>query len=120
MGTTFTVAVGVGIVVVFSLTKLYTQVIANVRSFRMIEELVHEDLIGTVVSAPSGPRCSTSTTCRSPSTACPQQVSSLLLLSFSFIYVMSWVYVILFSEALFFVSWSAGCRPSRSTTPTTS
>ncbi|MEZ5978974.1 MAG: hypothetical protein R3F34_12225 [Planctomycetota bacterium] len=42
-----------------------------------------------------------------PSTVCPLRVSSLLM-SFAFIYVMSWVYVVLFSEAIFFVSWSAG------------
>jgi len=106
MGATLTVGVGVGIVVVFSLTKLYTQVIANVHSFRMIEELVHEDLLsrrfrkfwGKVLHFEELPE---------PETACPRYVSSLLL-SFSFIYLMSWVYVILFSEALFFVCWSAG------------
>ena len=42
-----------------------------------------------------------------PHTICPRRVSSLAL-SFSFIYIMSWIYVVLFSEALFFVSWSAG------------
>ena len=33
---------------------------------------------------------------------------SSLLFAFTFLYVMSWVYLVLFSEALFFVSWSAG------------
>ena len=42
-----------------------------------------------------------------PPTACPVRVSSMLV-AFSFIYVMSWIYVLLFCEALFFVSWSAG------------
>ena len=78
----------------------------NVRSFRMIEQLVHEELLrgrvrtffGKLLHFEELPQ---------PASACPERVSSLLL-SFSFIYVMSWVYVILFSEALFFVSWSAG------------
>ena len=106
MGTTLTVGVGLGIVVVFSLTKLYTQVIANVASFRQIEIIVYEDLLprrfrafwNKLVHLEDLP---------SPDSSCPERVSSLLL-SFSFIYVMSWIYVILFSEALFFVSWSAG------------
>jgi len=44
MGTLITISVGLGIVVAFSVTKLYTQVIANVYSFRIIEDLVHADL----------------------------------------------------------------------------
>lgn len=106
MGATLTIGVGVGIVVVFSATKLYTQVIANVHSFRIIEDLVHGELrrreyklfwkkLLTLQDQPV------------PVSTCPERVSSMLL-SFSFIYVMSWVYVLLFSEALFFVSWSAG------------
>lgn len=106
MGTTVTVGVGVGIVVVFSLTKLYTQVIANVRSFRLIEDLVHGDLRHgrlrsfwtKILNFQDLPE---------PPAACPLRVSSLVF-SFSFIYLMSWIYVVLFSEALFFVSWSAG------------
>ena len=106
MGAAVTITVGVGIVLVFSLTKLYTQIIANIYSFRMIEDLVHGDLrrrefrsffskIGRLEDQPN------------PQTSCPQHVSSLIL-SFCLIYVMSWIYVVLFSEALFFVSWSAG------------
>jgi len=106
MGTTVTVGLGLGIVIVFSLTKLYTQVIANVRSFRMIEDLVHGDLLrghlrefwSKILHFEDLPQ---------PDSACPVRVSSLMM-SFSFIYLMSWVYLALFSEALFFVSWSAG------------
>jgi hypothetical protein len=106
MGTLFTVGVGLGIVVVFSITKLYTQIISNVYSFRIIEDLVHGDLregryrdfFRKLFHFEDQPL---------PDTCCPARVSSLLY-SFSFLYVMSWIYVVLFSEALFFVSWSAG------------
>ncbi len=106
MGTTVTVGVGVGIVVVFSLTKLYTQVIANVRSFRLIEELVHGDLRHGRLRA-FWTKILNFQDLPEPPAACPLRVSSLVF-SFSFIYLMSWIYVVLFSEALFFVSWSAG------------
>jgi len=106
MGATFTISIGLSIVLVFSLTKLYTQIIANVYSFRMIEDLFYSKLVrgkwkafsSAVLSLEDQPL---------PSTVCPRRVSSLVL-SFSFIYTMSWIYVALFSEALFFVSWSAG------------
>jgi hypothetical protein len=35
-------------------------------------------------------------------------IHSFAILGLSFIYFMSWIYVILFSEALFFLSWSSG------------
>lgn len=106
MGTLLTIGVGVGIVFVYSFTKLYTQIIANVHSFRIIEDLVFSDLkekrykdfLSKIVHFEEQPQ---------PSTTCPKRVTSLLL-SFVFIYIMSWIYVVLFSEALFFVSWSAG------------
>lgn len=106
MGAMFTIGVGLGIVIVFSLTKLYTQVIANIYSFRIIEDLFFrkflrgqwKDFFMATLSLQDQPL---------PETKCPKRVSSLML-SFSFIYIMSWIYVILFSEALFFVSWSAG------------
>ena len=44
MGTLLTVMLGTAIVVVFALTKLYTQIISNIYSFRIIEELLYEDL----------------------------------------------------------------------------
>lgn len=106
MGTLVTVGVGLGIVFVFSATKLYTQIIANIYSFRIIEDLVHDDLrhgryrefCAKILHFEDQPL---------PASTCPRRISSLLI-SFSFMYVMSWVYVVLFSEALFFVSWSAG------------
>lgn len=106
MGTTLTVGVGVGIVIVFSVTKLYTQVISNVRSFRLLEDLVYTDVrrgrwrefLSKLTRFESLPQ---------PATSCPLRVSSVLV-AVALIYVVSWIYVVLFSEALFFVSWSAG------------
>ncbi len=106
MGAMFAIGVGLSIVVVFSFTKLYTQIIANVYSFRMIEDLFYGKLMRgewrtffySILTLEDQ---------SNPETVCPRRVSSLAL-SFSFIYVMSWIYVVLFSEALFFVSWSAG------------
>ena len=106
MGTLFTILLGFGIVAAFSLTKLYTQIIANVYSFKILEDLVHEELrkgqiknfLSKLIHFEDQPH---------PESVCPTRVSSLLI-SFAFLYVMSWVYLMLFSEALFFVSWSAG------------
>jgi hypothetical protein len=106
MGALLTIGIGVAIVFVYSFTKLYTQIIANIYSFRIIEDLVYTDLkqgryamfFNKIIRFEEQLH---------PDTTCPTRVSSLLF-SFSFVYVMSWIYVVLFSEALFFVSWSAG------------
>ena len=106
MGTLLTLVLGVGIVLVFSVTKLYTQIIANIYSFRIIQDLIDNDLrrghirtfFAKLVDLQNQPQ---------PETACPTRVS-MLLLSLSSMYVLSWIYLVLFSEALFFVSWSAG------------
>ena len=106
MGALVTIGVGVAIVFVYSFTKLYTQIIANIYSFRILENLLHSELregryadfLGKLIRFEDQPH---------PDTTCPTRVSSLLF-AFAFIYVMSWIYLMLFSEALFFVSWSAG------------
>jgi hypothetical protein len=106
MGAMLTIGLGVAIVFVYSFTKLYTQIIANIYSFRIIEDLYYSDLkegrygafVSKIIRFEEQPH---------PDSTCPTRVSSLLF-SFSFIYVMSWIYLVLFSEALFFVSWSAG------------
>ena len=106
MGTLLTITVGALIVCVFAITKLYTQVVANVYSFRILESIVYEDVVhGRVreafvrlVALEDQPL---------PDQSCPQRVSSMVF-SFGLIYILSWIYVIVFAEALFFVSWSAG------------
>ncbi len=106
MGSLLAVGIGISIVVVFSGMKLYGQIVANVASFRILEEMVYTDLregrfktfAVKLMNFRDLPR---------PEQNCPERVP-FILLSFCFIYLMSWIYVILFSEALFFASWSAG------------
>jgi len=106
MGSLVTISVGVAIVCVFSITKLYAQIVSNTHSFKILEDLFYNDLkngnvreyLYKVLTFRDQPR---------PLKVCPERVGSLLF-SFSFICLMSWVYLVLFSEALFFVSWSAG------------
>lgn len=106
MGTGVTILVGLLIVALFSVTKLYTQIISNIYSFAMIETLITEDLARGEVRR-FVTRLFHFDDIPHPSKACPSRVSTLLL-SFCVLYVMSWVYVLVFSEALFFVAWSAG------------
>ena len=106
MGTLLTVVVGAAIVLVFAMTKFYTQLISNIHSFRIIEDLAYSDLkqgrvktfFSKVLRLEDQPI---------PKECCPTRPSSLLC-SFGVIYALSWIYLILFSEALFFISWSAG------------
>ena len=101
-----TVVVGCGILLVFTATKLYTQIISNAYSFRILEEMTVTDLFEQryrrfflrLLHFEDEPE---------PSTVYPIRASSILI-AFSTLYAMSWVYLVLFSEALFFVSWSAG------------
>lgn len=106
MGAILAIALGALILAGFSITKLYTQMIANVYSFRILEDIVFSDLVaGRFRTAFSRLIQLQSQPC--PDRSCPQRVSFLLFCC-GLIYVMSWVYVVLFAEALFFVSWSAG------------
>lgn len=106
MGALLTILVGVGIVAVFSITKLYAQIISNVYAFKILEDLYYEELrrgefkryFYRLLTFRDQPL---------PDTICPERTASLLF-SFGLVYAMSWVYLVLFSEALFFVSWSAG------------
>lgn len=106
MGSMSTVSVGLGIVLVFTLTKLYTQIISVAASFRMLEVLIDEALSqGKYIEFFR--RLSSFEDEPEPETVHPIRASSILI-AFSILYMMSWLYLVLFSEALFFVSWSAG------------
>ncbi len=107
MDSLITVLMGLVIVVVFTITKLYTQIISRTSSFRILEKIVMED-------ARSGrwPKffrrlLNFEEEEEDVSDTVPHYLSTILI-SLSLLYVISWVYVLLFSEALFFVSWSAG------------
>jgi hypothetical protein len=106
IGTLYTIVLGCGIVLVFSFTKLYTQIISNVYSFKILEDLFYDELrAGNVRHFIS--KLSRFQVQPTPSTIFPSRIGSLLF-AFTFLYVISWLYVVVFSEALFFVAWSAG------------
>jgi hypothetical protein len=106
MGTLVAVTLGALILLVFSVTKLYTQMIANVYAFHILEDIVFGDLLGGRFRL-AATRLITLENQPLPRRSCPERVSFLLFCC-GLIYAMSWVYVILFAEALFFVSWSSG------------
>jgi len=105
-GSFLAILLGLTIVAVFSITKLYGQIIANIHSFAILEQLIYSDLrsrrfvsfFRKLLTFRDQPTMSY---------VCPRRVGGMLA-GLGFIYLMSWVYVILFSEALFFLSWSSG------------
>ena len=106
MGSLVTISVGVGIVLVFTITKLYTQIISRADSFRVLEEIVYHDLTQKRLKT-VGNRLLNFQDEPEAQNVYPARPTSALI-SFALLYVMSWTYLLLFSEALFFVSWSAG------------
>lgn len=106
MGSLVTVVVGLGIVIVFTATKLYTQLISTAGSFRTLERLV-EDEFGRGQLKAFVVRLLHFHEEPEPAQVYPRHAASMLV-GFSLLYVLSWIYLVLFSEALFFVSWSAG------------
>ena len=105
-GSFLAIGLGLAIVVVFSVTKLYGQIISNIHSFALLEELLYYDLraghvvlfLRKLLNFRDQPV---------PTHVCPRHIGGMLF-GLSFIYLMSWIYVVLFSEALFFLSWSSG------------
>jgi hypothetical protein len=106
MGSLLTIGCGLFILILFSITKLYGQIVANIYAFKILEDLWYNeirqgrfrDYFSKLLQFKDQPL---------PNQICPSHTSSILF-SLTLIYVMSWIYVILFSEALFFMSWSAG------------
>lgn len=106
MGSVVTVGVGIAIVSVFTITKLYTQIISEASSFRTLELLATE-LFATGDVRDVAQRLMHFEEEPDPGEVHPHTIGGILG-GLSFLYVMSWVYLVLFAEALFFVSWSAG------------
>ena len=106
MGSIVTVLMGLGIVSVFTITKLYTQIISKTSSFRILENIILEEVAHGNWKM-FGRRLLHFEDEPDPGEVVPEHLSSILI-SLSLLYLVSWVYVLLFSEALFFVSWSAG------------
>jgi hypothetical protein len=106
MGSIVTVLMGLGIVSVFTITKLYTQIISKTSSFRILENIILEEYSKGDWKQ-FGHRLLHFEEEADPEEVVPEHLSSILI-ALSILYLVSWVYVLLFSEALFFVSWSAG------------
>ena len=106
MGMITVVGIGFGIVLVFTMTNLFTQTMTNLYSMRMIEDLIREHLFHgefrtfmyKLIHFNELPK---------PITPFPRYVSSALLV-FAYHYIVSWFYLIVFSECLYFAAWSAG------------
>ena len=100
------VAIGLGIVFVFTLTNLFTQTITNLYSVRMLEDLIRDHLlkkeyrvfISKLINFSDLPE---------PESPFPRHVSSTLLV-LSYHYVIAWFYLVVFTESLYFAAWSAG------------
>ena len=98
--------IGLGIVVIFTITNLFTQTMTNLYSMRMIEDLIREHLfkreyrtfIYKLVHFDELPK---------PSSPFPRYMSSGLM-AFAYYYSVSWFYLVVFSECLYFAAWSAG------------
>jgi len=106
MGSLLAIGLGLAIVVVFSITKLYGQINANIHSYAMIEDLMFGDLrAGRIVTFFS--KLLHFRDQPVPTRICPQRGAAILF-GLGFIYLMSWIYVVVFSEALYFLSWSSG------------
>lgn len=106
IGSLLTIAVGAVVLALFSVTKLYSQIMANAQSFRILETMLIEDLARwrlrefavKLLNFREQPQ---------PDGCCPSRVWGVLA-GLALLYFVSWIYVVLFSEALFFASWSAG------------
>lgn len=106
MGSLLAIGLGLTIVFVFSATKLYGQINANVFSFAILENLLYDDLKrGNVYDF--FVKLLHFRDQSAPKNICPRRVGGILF-GMGLIYAMSWIYVIVFSEALFFLSWSSG------------
>lgn len=106
MDSVITVVVGVAIVFVFTMTKLYTQIISKPASFRILEEMFFSDVTEKKYIKFAN-RLLHFEEEEEPEEVYPEYGTTILI-ALSILYFTSWVYVLLFSEALFFVSWSAG------------
>ena len=100
------IVIGIGIVVVFTLTNLFTQTMTNLYSMRILEDLIRAHLLTgefrtfvyKIVHFNEQPK---------PLSPFPRYISSALIV-FAYHYLISWFYLVVFSECLYFAVWSAG------------
>jgi len=106
LGMATVVVIGIGIVFVFTLTNLFTQTITNLYSVRLLEDLVRDHLFKKEYRA-FFRGLLTFNELPKPSSPFPRYTSSALVV-FAYHYVISWFYLVVFSECLWFAAWSAG------------
>lgn len=98
--------IGIGIVAVFTITNFFTQMMTNMHSTRIIEDLIRDHLLkgeyktffAKMINFNDQP---------TPPTPFPRYVSSAIFV-FTAHYLISWFYLVVFSECLYFAAWSAG------------
>ncbi len=100
------VVIGLGIVVIFTLTTLFSQTITNLHSVRLLEDLVRDYLFQGQYREFFA-RMLTFNELPAPESPFPRHVSSTILV-LTYHYVIAWFYVVVFSECLYFAAWSAG------------
>lgn len=106
LGMVSVVTIGLGIVVVFTITTLFTYTITNLYSARLIEDLVRDHLLkkefriffSKVIRFNELPQ---------PESPFPRKVSSVIWV-LTLQYLLSWFYLVIFTECLYFAAWSAG------------
>lgn len=106
MGMLLVVTIGLGIVIVFTLTNLFTQTITNLYSVRILEDLIRDHLMKKefrvffykLIHFGDLPQ---------PESPFPRYVSSTILV-LSYHYILAWFYLVVFTESLYFAAWSAG------------
>ena len=106
LGMLTVVIIGIGIVVVFTVTNLFTQTITNLYSVRLLEDLIRDHayrgewkaFFAKLIHFNDLPQ---------PDSPFPRHASSAVLV-LTYHYVVAWLYLVLFSESLYFAAWSAG------------
>ncbi|MCO4771270.1 MAG: hypothetical protein KDA24_14650 [Deltaproteobacteria bacterium] len=100
------VAIGVGVIIIWTATVLFTQTITNLYSMRIMEDLIRDfamkgkwkEFIRGLIYFDEIPK---------PVTPFPRHTSSAILV-FTYHYVVAWFYLVVFTECLYFAAWSAG------------
>jgi len=106
LGMVSVVIIGLGIVTVYTLTTLFTFTITNLYSARILEDLIRDHLskrefrvfFAKLITFNQLPK---------PESPFPRTVASTIWV-LTFQYLVSWFYLVIFTECLYFAAWSAG------------
>jgi len=106
MGLLTLVIIGIGIVVVFTVTNLFTHTMTNLYAMRIMENLIRDHLMHGEVRVFLYKLVHINEEDQ-PDTPFPRYVSSAIIV-LTYQYVVAWFYLVVFSECLYFAAWSAG------------